>query len=127
MDYSRHPPERPTRTDFANGWKVLVEVIRILQPSQCLFIGVEAANSFNYAMTTENVAFTGVARTQRVSRTWGRTAKIEVAGGATELIFVQHAAKYFSWKKWHSHLRAQHSDFMNWLDASLRLPPATPN
>ena len=49
MDYKQDgSPERPTWDDYMKGWKVFGEVVKIIQPSHCLFIGVTAANSFNH-------------------------------------------------------------------------------
>lgn len=115
MDYSQ--VERPTFYDFVEGWKSFTAVIRIVHPSHCLFIGVEAANSFNFAMTNQGVRFEKVTRAKQVGRTWARVARLEVDGKAIELIFVQHLGKYFSWESWHDYLQSQHSEFMSWLGA----------
>lgn len=117
MHYKKGNPERPTGDDFVSGWKVFIEVVRILQPSHCLFIGVSAAYSFDDCMRTQNVSFVPAVWTQRISRTWGRKAKIEIDGKTTELCFVQHAGKYFSWKKWHVYLLTIHPELMIWLNA----------
>ena len=37
--------KRPTGEDLENGWKVFAELIKILQPTECIFIGVAAADS----------------------------------------------------------------------------------
>lgn len=110
MDYKHdRQPERPTWEDFAMGWKIFSEVVRIIQPSHCLFIGVAAANSFNLGEAATC--------TQQVGRTWARVARLDANGRNVELIFVQHLGKYFSWSQWHDYLLAQHSDLMNWLGA----------
>ena len=108
MDWNHGDPERPAPNDYVAGWGVFEDVVRIIQPSQCLFIGVEAAKHFNLG---------SVVCTQQVGRTWARAAKLEVAGTTTKLIFVQHLGKFFSWSKWHDCLQAQHPGFMNWLGA----------
>jgi hypothetical protein len=109
-------PERPTLSDFVSAWKVFSDLVRVIQPSYCLFIGVEAANSFNHAMTTLGHSFIEVARTQQVGRTYARTAKLDAGDMSTELFFVQHLGKFFSWSRWHEHLKFQHADFMSWLE-----------
>jgi hypothetical protein len=109
MDYKQDgQPERPNGDDFAAGWRVFAEVVRIIQPSHCLFIGVQAANSYNLGT---------VSCTQQVGRTWARVAKLEAGEKTIELIFVQHLGKYFSWSDWHGYLQAQHPDFMSWIGA----------
>ena len=109
MDYKQgDQPERPKGDDFAAGWRVFAEVIKILQPSHCLFIGVQAAKSYNLG---------SISCTKQVGRTWARVAKLEAPDKTTELIFVQHLGKYFSWSDWHGYLQAQHPDFMSWIGA----------
>lgn len=107
MDYDQDgQPERPAWEDFVTGWRVFGDVVRVLQPSHCLFIGVEAARSFSLGSITV---------TQQVGRTWARTAQLGIGGRSVELIFVQHLGKYFSWSQWHDYLQAQHLGFMTWL------------
>ena len=118
MDYNQEgQPERPTWDDFVIGWKTFTEVIRIIQPSHCLFIGVAASGSFNFTMTSQNFSFEKISWPKKIGRTWARMAKLEVAGTTTELIFVQHLGKYFSWSQWHDYLQFQHANFMGWLGA----------
>jgi len=106
MDYSQE--QQPSQNDYEEGWKVFAKVVRIIQPSHCLFIGVAAAKSF----TLGDLSYP-----QKVGRTWARVAKLEMARTTTELIFVQHLGRYFSWLRWHDYLQAHHVDFMNWLGA----------
>jgi len=96
--------------------QVFIEVVKIIQPSHCLFIGVSAANHFDYCMTSQNISFIPVVCTQQVSRAWGRKANIEIDGTTTELCFVQHTGKYFSWSRWHDYLQANHSELMSHLN-----------
>jgi hypothetical protein len=116
MDYKRDgSPERPTWDDYVHGWKTFAEVVSIIQPSQCLFIGVTAANSFNHWIASQSV-FTGCINvTQNIGGTWARLGKLEIGGKSTELIFVKHLGLPLSWAKWHDYLQTHHAEFMNWL------------
>jgi hypothetical protein len=106
MDH--HENERPRPDDFVAGWKVFAEVVRIIQPSHCLFIGVSAAKYFNHGV---------VSRHEKVGGVWPRVAKPEIAGTTTEIIFVHHLARCKSLSQWHDYLQARHADFMKWLGA----------
>lgn len=118
MHYNREgQPERPTWDDFLIGWKVFVEIIRVLRPSHCLFIGVEASNSFDYAMKTAGVDHTAIRRTEYISRTQARVSSLTIDGHTTELIFVQHLGKFFSWSQWHGYLRSHHATLTDWMEA----------
>jgi len=118
MDYIQDgQPERPSWDDYVAGWKVFAEVVRIIQPSHCVFIGVTAANSFNHWIASQNVFSGNVSVTEKISGTWARVGKLEVAGATTELIFVKHLGLPVSWSRWNDYLKAKHTDFMNWMAA----------
>lgn len=118
MHYSQEgQPERPIWKDFVSAWKVFAAVVRAIQPSHCLFIGVEAANSFNHAMTSYGLPFVPAVWTQQIGRTYARIARLDLPGASTELFFIQHAGKFFSWSRWNDYLNTQHANFMNWLVA----------
>jgi hypothetical protein len=104
----KHENERPNENDFAVGWKVFAEVIRIIQPSHCLFIGVSASNFFNLGNITRHEKIDGV---------WPRVAKLEIAKATTELIFVHHLGRCKNVNQWHDYLQSQHTSFMGWLGA----------
>lgn len=113
MHYNREgSPERPSWEAFVSGWATFMQVVRILQPSHCLFIGVEAFNSFNYSMTQCGGNFTEVSWTEQVGRTYGRKALITTEENEIELIGVQHLGKYCSWSSWREYLGRHHPDLM---------------
>ncbi len=107
--------ERPTGDDFLDGWPVFLHIVELLQPSFCLFIGVEATNSFWHGLQKAGWEPFWPERRSKVSRTWGRHAVLEVGGKKVELVFVQHAGRYFSWQGWNEHLQREHPALMEWL------------
>ena len=118
MHYNREgSPERPSWDAFVNGWASFLDVVRILQPSHCLFIGVEALNSFNHVMEELEIPHTDVQWTEKVSRTYGRRASVTVGSSTITLIGVQHLGKYFSWGRWRDYLCDHHSDLIEFIEA----------
>jgi hypothetical protein len=109
--------ERPTEDDFVAGWRVFLAVVRIIQPSHCLFIGVSAANTFDHSMANQNISFNEVSYAPSVDGIKPRVAKIEIAGMTTKLIFVHHLCRCKALDQWHDYLQNQHADFMNWIRA----------
>jgi len=117
MHYNREGShERPNAEAFISGWKVFADVVRILCPSHCLFIGVAASNSFNYAINGLSLKFREVQWSEPVGRTYPRVASLESGDQWVELVFVKHLGKYFSASKWHQYLRSNHSDLLGFLD-----------
>ena len=102
--------EKPTDTDFVAGWGVFADVVRIMQPSHCLFIGVSAANFCNLGNVTKH---------EKVDGVWPRVAKLELVGATSELVFVHHLARCQRVDQWHAYLQTQHPNLMSWLGAEL--------
>ncbi len=116
MHYNREAgPERPSEEQFRAGWPIFLDLLRMLQPSHCLFIGVEAFCTFNSVLPTLGREFTPMQWTEQVGRTYGRKAAVKVEDKEITLIGVQHLGKYFSWSNWHSYLVKQHPDLMEFL------------
>lgn len=118
MNYNQEgAPERPSWDSYVSGWATFTKVIDILRPSHCLFIGVEAFNSFNYAMSEAGVRHEHVQWTEQISRTYGRLASVTNGSDTLTLAGVQHLGKYCSWSQWRDYLRRKHPDMVALLDA----------
>ncbi len=116
MHYNREgSPERPSWDAFVAGWTTFIAVVHILRPSHCLFIGVEAFNSFNHAMNEAGAIHEQVQWTEKVSNTYGRRASLTEASNPLTLAGVQHLGKYFSWSRWAVYLQRNHPDLMDFL------------
>lgn len=102
MRFNSYGPERPSFTDFVDGWGVFARVVEILRPSCCVFIGVEAANSFNFVMGERCPP---IRSTERIGRTSARTTRMQSGEHGFPVHFVQHAGKFFSWSQWHEYLK----------------------
>lgn len=118
MHYNREgSPERPSWEAFVAGWSSFLDVVRILEPSHCLFIGVAALDSFNHSMNELGVPHEDVQWTEQVGRTYGRRASLPVSSGVSTLLGVQHLGKYFSWSRWRDYLQRHHADLIGFIDA----------
>jgi len=108
------PVERPSWNDFVEAWTVFERVVRILRPHLCIFVGVSAANSFEFTMNKLSVPHEPVRWHPKIGRVSGRTTCLNTDGHKIGLVFMQHAGRMFSWSKWNrflfeqggSHLRA---------------------
>lgn len=104
--------EQPSTQDFEQGWKAFVEVVKVLKPDHCLFIGVAASNHFNDSMTSLKQNFDGAVRMEKVGRYVPRTARIRVDDLDIPITFVKHAGSYFSWQSWRAFLQRQCPEMM---------------
>jgi len=55
MDYRKK--ERPMWGDFYNSWDTFIKVIKVIKPTDCVFIGVSATYSFDIAMKNLKIKY----------------------------------------------------------------------
>lgn len=111
MDYNSFDgkkTEQPTIADFDEGWKVFVDVVKILKPTDCIFIGVSAAMPFERMMDQLNIKRTNRIAHDKIGNTTPISASIEIEGDVTKISFIRHSSAYFSAEEWHPFLEKQH-------------------
>jgi hypothetical protein len=103
MDYGRR--ERPNPDDFMNGWLVFSQLVKVIRPKTCVFIGVEASNYFNHAMEDMGIEHTPIQWGEYINGVYKRIGgSVTIDGITTNLIFMRHASQYFSWDLWSTFL-----------------------
>lgn len=110
--------ERPNAEDIRRGWSVFVELVQILKPSYCLFLGVESFNYCDECLDNLGVKHLGVDYKDKISGTYGRSAKIIFDEYSVSLIGIQHPGARISIKKWHEYLNRSYPALMQSLKKS---------
>lgn len=103
--------ERPAVADFESGWQIFLEVIKVLKPTHCLFVGVSAFYSFENAMNAIGLKYSVNWSDEKIGTAYGRIA--ELVAPPIKLIGIQHAGKYFSWAKWHEFIKKHFPDIVD--------------
>lgn len=116
MDYNRK--ERPADADWVNGWKTFVEVVKILKPTDCMFVGVGAADKFNenaslLDLNHENVQWIKVNNCRGAARRFSLTIDDNYKLNCTS---IQHTSHHFSWKAWNAYLWNENIEMMRCLN-----------
>jgi hypothetical protein len=105
MDYGNNRRERPSTDDFLRGWRLFVQLIEVLHPKVCVFIGVQASNFFNEAMCKLEIQHTPITWGDPINRVYARVGgSVTVAGETTKLLFMRHTSQYFRWENWYDYL-----------------------
>ncbi|KIA89575.1 hypothetical protein [Kaistella jeonii] len=115
MDYSNfngNKTEQPTNTDFDEGWKVFAEIIKILKPTDCVFIGVTGATSFERMMDSLNIQRTERIYHNKINSAKPATSSVTIDGLKTNISFIKHSSAYFSPESWHPFLKENHSEII---------------
>ena len=97
--------ERPAHGDWVTGWAVFLKVLAVVQPSHCIFIGVESSHAFARMMEQCKTSYEPIQHAAKIRRTWARTAKVWLGRKAVGLTFVRHCGQHFSWRDWHEFLK----------------------
>lgn len=119
MDYSSFDSkktEQPTITDFDEGWKVFVDIVKILKPTDCIFIGVSAAMPFERMMDQLNIKRSDRISHDKIGNTNPISASVEIEDHITNISFIRHSSAYFSPEDWKPFLRKQHSEVIRDLE-----------
>jgi hypothetical protein len=113
MDYRKK--ERPMWVDFYNSWDTFVKVIKVIKPTDCVFIGVTATYSFDIAMKNLGIKYSTIEKLEKIGRVPARISKIEIDDYELNLTFIQHASRMFSWSKWNAFLKKQNGEIIEYL------------
>lgn len=113
--------ERPTYDDFYNGWITFFEIIKIIKPKTCLFLGVGTFHSLKKAANDVNLKIRDSIKEDKISGTYPRkTILIDQWNYEIELIFIRHTSQYFNWTKWNNYLKVNMKQQLEWLDKRIK-------
>lgn len=113
MDYSKTKPspERPSSVDIEIGWKVFKDVIQILQPTDCIFVGVLAADAYKGE---------GVVRAKLVgsARNYAREFAIKLDNKRLRCTAIRHTSRPYGTNGWHEYLKVSQPELMTFLESN---------
>ena len=115
VDYSCK--ERPQAEDYRTAWKCFLKVVNVLQPTDCVFVGLESTKTFEEVMTEQGIRHSSIEIPEVVNNSYSRKATIELESGyALDILFIRHSSSYFSPEQWHEFLKRQSPEMMKWLN-----------
>lgn len=90
--------KRPTKEDLQKGWNVFAELIKILQPTECIFVGFAAADNSNPYRCRRSK--------EKVGKYAARLFTVKTdEQNVCPCIAIKHTSQYFSWTKWRELLK----------------------
>lgn len=102
--------DRPSAIDYKSGWKVFFEMLKVIKPTHCIFLGSSAADHL-WALVEKNddIEFIkdkcDLERWDRqIGRFWGKVGHLEYDDVCTDITFIRHPSAFFSKDKWHEYL-----------------------
>lgn len=87
--------KRPTKSDMQIGWKVFAELINVLKPTECIFIGVAAADKSPKRYGCKK------SKKKAVGHVPPRFFSIPIdEQKSIPCIAIRHTSHHFSWEEW---------------------------
>jgi len=93
--------ERPTATDFVNGWNSLIHINDVLKPDLCIVFSMEAYNKLANAINHNYVDYKATTVSNRkIGRSYLREIVLTRGQFSRSFIFLKHPSAFFSIPKW---------------------------
>lgn len=108
--------ERPSYDEFSNNWNTFFDLVNILKPKTCVFIGVSSADYLMSVIldTDSDFSCEGVMKGEKINGAYSRTAILKGNdNNEIKLIFIKHTSQRFSWKCWNDFLEKQIGEQLN--------------
>lgn len=118
MDYSSFESERreqPNRADFKNGWPVFAEVVKILKPTDCIFLGLKASEGFGNLKADKTVTQFDYSYSPKIGNMTPVEGSFTIDGQKTIVSFIQHCSSFFSPQSWNPFLQKRHPEIIDFL------------
>lgn len=102
--------DRPSKTDYSSGWDVFYEVLKVVKPTHCIFLGSGSAKYLYPVMKEKKgIIFADKKSTleqcdKKIGRCWGKIAHLEYEDVNTDITFIKHPSAYFKKEDWHNYL-----------------------
>jgi len=102
--------DRPSKADSLCGWDVFYELLKVIKPSHCIFLG-SGNSKYLYPVMKEKkgIIFSDNKSTleqwhKKIGRCWGKIAHLEYEEVNTDITFIRHPSAYFKKEDWHDYL-----------------------
>lgn len=102
------PPERPRQNDFLTGGRVFYDILGLIKPDYCIFLGSGARCGLSNLKKEDVFPISEVTRGERIGRCYAYHTKIKIEEKTIPVSFVKHPSKFFPSSAWHEYLLRQH-------------------
>ena len=102
--------DRPSKADYSCGWDVFYEVLKVIKPSHCIFLGSGSAKYLYPVMKEKkDIIFADKKCTieqwhKQIGKYLGKIAHLEYEEVYTDITFIKHPSAYFKKEDWNAYL-----------------------
>ena len=107
----------PEEQDYLVAWRCFADLIKVLKPTDCIFIGVRSETCCGYSWQKMGVECVIKDMPILINRTHPRKASIVLSDDySLDLYFIRHTSQYYSPDQWYEFLKQQLPEAMEWLN-----------
>jgi hypothetical protein len=111
---------RPSNSEFTKNWKTFFEIVKILKPEICLFIGNTSANQLLKAIPNSGFSCEKVSWEEQINGAYAKTAIIKDAENTEiKIVFIKHTSQRYTWQKWNIYLKKVLEKELKWFEEKL--------
>lgn len=112
--------ERPNENDFHDGWKTFFDLIKVVKPKTCLFIGVSASNHLMSVIKNSDFSCKEFIYGEVINGTKSRKLTLlDKENNEIDIVFIKHSSQYFSWNDWNEYLKDEIGDQLFWFEKNI--------
>jgi len=111
--------QKPSEDDFAKAWECFYDLIDVLKPDFCLFIGVRSETNINRVKALGG-CYEIKDDVEKINRTRPRYGKVgKSSESKIPFIAIKHTSKYFSPEKWRKYLMDKEPDLRSYINSDI--------
>lgn len=108
----------PTVNDFRDAWFCLVDIIDVLKPDICLFVGIRGWTSNGYINSENKGLCTVTFSKEIISGSYPWKTEIKTNNGVTtSVVAIHHTSQGFNFELWRDYLTLQAPDMLHITDS----------
>lgn len=91
--------QRPTHTQFVEGWSEVLDLCGLLSVEQLLIYGVGSRGALREVALEKGLSCR-IREGSKVGRCTAHLGLIDTGNAQIRLLFIRHPSEFFSWKRW---------------------------
>ena len=108
--------EEPSHADYETAWKCFADVIQIIKPNICIFIGLRNKEGINI-LDEKNVKYSIKYFDTKVNNSWPMVGDLKFEDGyKLPFYMIHHTSRFYSPQLWHDFLNKEIPEVVSFLD-----------
>jgi hypothetical protein len=113
---------RPSNKEFYESWKTFFNVVQILKPKVCLFIGNTSADQLLKSIPNSGFTCKSVNWLDKINGAYAKVATIQdEKNNEIKLIFIKHTSQRYTSQKWNVFLNKTIENELDWFQEKISI------